>query len=65
MYRGFSTITSLAQNIYNCKYLLLKAKLIKRVQQMYFDIYYMHQVIKVGNIAKLFGAKFLTSRSSS
>ena len=29
MYRGFSTITSLAQNIYNCKYLLLKAKLIK------------------------------------
>lgn len=29
MYRGFSTITSLAQNIYNCKYLFLKVKLIK------------------------------------
>ena len=29
MYRDFLTITSLAQNIYNCKYLLLKAKLIK------------------------------------
>lgn len=63
MYRGFSTITSLAQNIYNCKYLFLKVKLIKSCTTNVSN--YMHQVIKVGNIAKLFGAKFLISRSSS